>query len=70
MVIGVEAFVLVQLAKYCIIGIPPELLDGGVKFNWILAAPLLLDIHKLFKVGAVTVQALIGESGTHGCGGV
>ena len=69
MVIGVEAFVLVQVAKYCIIGTPPELIDGGVKFNWILSAPLLLDIDKLIKVGAGTLQAGAVEPGTHGCGG-
>ena len=69
-VIGVEEFVLVQVAKYCSIGIPPELIDGGVKFNWILAAPLLLDIDKLVKVGAGTLQAGAVEPGTHGGGGV
>jgi len=70
MVIGVEEFVLVQVAKYCIIGIPPELTDAGVKLNWMLAAPLLLDIDKLVKVGAGTLQALAVEPGTHGCGGI
>jgi hypothetical protein len=69
MVIGVEEFVLVQVAKYCNIGIPPELIDGGVKYNWILAAPLLLDIDKLIKVGAGTLQAVAVEPGTHGGGG-
>jgi hypothetical protein len=68
-VIGVEEFVLVQVAKYCNIGIPPELIDGGVKYNWILAAPLLLDIDKLIKVGAGTLQAVAVEPGTHGGGG-
>ncbi len=68
-VIGVEEFVLVQVAKYCNIGIPPELIDGGVKYNSILAAPLLSENEKLFKVGAGTLQAVAVEPGTHGCGG-
>jgi len=70
MVIGVEEFVLVQVAMYCIIGIPPELTDGGVKLSWILAAPLLLDIDKLVKAGALGgLQELAVEPGTHGGGG-
>ena len=69
-IIGLEEFVLVQVARYCIIGSPPELIDGGVKYNSILAAPLLSENEKPVKVGAGTLQALAVEPGTHGCGGV
>ena len=70
MVIGVEEFVLVQVAKYCSIGNSPELIDGGVKFNWILTSSLLLNMDKPVKVGAGTLKEIAVEPGTHGCGGI
>ena len=65
----VEEFVLVQVAKYCIIGIPPELIDGGVKFKPKLVLPVV-KLVMLTILGAGTLQAVAVEPGTHGCGGV
>ena len=64
----VAEFVLVQVAKYSVIAIPPELIDGGVKFKLKLVLPVV-KLVKLTILGAGTLQAVAVEPGTHGCGG-